>query len=41
MTYQDIFERLWAGYIQQNPSTKRVFDLFTGEGESVFNDHIA
>lgn len=41
MTYNDIFERLWAGYTIQNPSTKRVQDLFLGVGEKIINDHIA
>jgi len=41
MTYQEIFERLWEGYIEQNPPTKKVYDLLVHEGESVVNDHIA
>ncbi|HPS63273.1 MAG TPA: DUF1338 domain-containing protein [Bacteroidales bacterium] len=41
MTYQEIFDRLWAAYTSQNPSTQKVFDLFTSEGETVINDHIA
>jgi len=41
MTYQDIFARLWESYTSQNPSTQKVFDLFTAEGEKVVNDHIA
>ncbi len=41
MTYQEIFDRLWDGYIRQNPSVKLVYDLFTAEGETVINDHIA
>ena len=41
MAYNDIFNRLWADYTQKNPSTKTVYDLFTGEGETVTNDHIA
>jgi hypothetical protein len=41
MTYADIFDRLWTGYIHQNPATKKVYDLFTAEGETVSNDHIA
>ena len=41
MNHQDIFNRLWAGYTSQNPSTKKIYDLFTAEGETVINDHIA
>ncbi len=41
MTHTDIFNRLWAGYTSQNPSTKIVYDLFIAEGETVINDHIA
>ena len=41
MTYHDIFDRLWTGYTRQNPSTQKVYDLFTAEGETVINDHIA
>jgi len=41
MQTQEIFDRLWAGYIAQNPEAKRVFDSFTNAGENVENDHIA
>lgn len=41
MKYQQVFERLWDIYTAQNPSTKKVYDLFIAEGESVINDHIA
>ena len=41
MQAKELFERLWAGYILQNPEAKRVFDSFTAEGETVENDHIA
>jgi len=41
MTYHEIFDRLWNGYTTQNPSTKKVYDLFVAEGETVINDHIA
>lgn len=41
MNYQDIFKRLWQDYTVQNPDTKRVYDLFVAEGETVINDHIA
>jgi hypothetical protein len=41
MNYQEIFDRLWQDYIEQNPATKKVYDLFIAEGETVYNDHIA
>jgi hypothetical protein len=41
MTYKDIFNRLWKDYTTLNPDTKKVYDLFVAEGESVINDHIA
>jgi len=41
MDYKGIFERLWSDYIIQNPSTKKVYDLFKAQGETVINDHIA
>jgi hypothetical protein len=41
MDYHEIFTRLWTGYTSQNPSTKKVYDLFLAEGETVINDHIA
>ncbi|MEI6821472.1 MAG: DUF1338 domain-containing protein [Bacteroidota bacterium] len=41
MDYKDIFNRLWTDYITQNPHSKKVYDLFVGEGEEILNDHIA
>jgi hypothetical protein len=41
MNYNQIFERLWADYIANNPHAKKVYDLFHNEGELVVNDHIA
>jgi hypothetical protein len=41
MNYQEIFDRLWKDYVEQNPATKKVYDLFIAEGETVYNDHIA
>jgi hypothetical protein len=38
---QNLFDRLWKDYINQNPEAKRVYDLLTSEGERVVNDHIA
>jgi hypothetical protein len=39
--YQDIISRLWADYTAQNPSVKRVYDLFLSAEGRVVNDHIA
>lgn len=41
MNLNEIFTRLWNGYITQNPSAKRIHDLFADQGEQVVNDHIA
>ena len=41
MNYKDIFNRLWKDYTTQNPDTKKVYDLFIAEGETIINDHIA
>jgi hypothetical protein len=41
MQAQNIFDRLWAGYTQQNPEALSIFNLFMKEGETVVNDHIA
>ncbi|MEI6455984.1 MAG: DUF1338 domain-containing protein [bacterium] len=41
MPFNEIFDRLWNDYSTRNPMVKKVHDLFTSEGESVVNDHIA
>ncbi|MBK7211993.1 MAG: DUF1338 domain-containing protein [Bacteroidales bacterium] len=41
MQAQEIFDKLWAGYITQNPEAKKIHDSFVAEGEKVENDHIA
>lgn len=41
MELKYIFDRLWKDYSDQNPSVKRIYDLFINEGEEVVNDHIA
>ncbi|NVN95200.1 MAG: DUF1338 domain-containing protein [Bacteroidetes bacterium] len=41
MDYKKVFERLWSDYIDTNPHVKKIYDLFTAEGEVVINDHIA
>ncbi len=41
MKTEDIFNRFWLPYSTQNPSAKRIHDLFEEEGEKVVHDHIA
>jgi hypothetical protein len=41
MIHNSIFNRLWKDYTTQNPDTKKVYDLFIAEGETIVNDHIA
>jgi hypothetical protein len=41
MDIKYIFDRLWKDYIDQNPSVKKIYDLFINDGEDVVNDHIA
>jgi hypothetical protein len=41
MDINSVFEKLWIDYTDQNPSAKKIHDLFTHEGEEVVNDHIA
>jgi len=38
---QSIFDRLWSDYTTQNPHALRVWELFSEQGETVVNDHIA
>lgn len=41
MNIDEIFNKLWEIYTQNNPTSKKVYDLFTNAGEKVLNDHIA
>ncbi len=41
MTKEEIFDRLWTDYTEQNPEAGKIHSLFTNEGETVVNDHIA
>jgi hypothetical protein len=41
MTLETILHRLWNDYSSQNPSVKIIHDLFSTQGESIVNDHIA
>ncbi len=41
MILQDIFDKLWKGYVAQNPEAEKIYSCFTEAGEKVENDHIA
>jgi len=41
MELKAIFDRLWHDYTSQNPSARKIFNIFNDEGENVVNDHIA
>ncbi|MBV2167948.1 MAG: DUF1338 domain-containing protein [Bdellovibrio sp.] len=41
MSLETLLEKMWADYCQLNPAAKRIYDIFTSEGETVLNDHIA
>lgn len=36
-----LLNKMWDDYCGLNPAAKKIYDLFTKEGESVVNDHIA
>lgn len=37
----DLLQTMWVDYCDLNPAARRIYDLFTQEGELVLNDHIA
>lgn len=41
MTLETLLENMWADYVQLNPAAKKIYDIFTAQGEEVLNDHIA
>lgn len=41
MEIKKIFNRFWVPYSTQNPNAKRIYDLFTAQGENIVHDHIA
>ncbi|HZK08050.1 MAG TPA: DUF1338 domain-containing protein [Bacteroidales bacterium] len=41
MKKEVIFEKLWKGYTEINPSVQKIHNLFEASGETVHNDHIA
>ncbi len=36
-----LLDEMWRDYVDLNPQAKRIWDLFTAQGETVVNDHIA
>ncbi len=41
MELEKIFKRFWVPYSTQNPNAKKIYDLFTQQGENIIHDHIA
>lgn len=41
MTTTAIFDKLWKEYTERTPSAQKIKDLFTSEGNTVYNDHVA
>lgn len=41
MQLEQLFSHLWQQYISESPASGQIYDLFTGIGEKVANDHIA
>ncbi|QDK38274.1 DUF1338 domain-containing protein [Bdellovibrio sp. NC01] len=41
MSLDTLLDKMWVDYCQLNPAAKRIYDLFTAQGETVLNDHIA
>jgi hypothetical protein len=36
-----LLQAMWQDYCDLNPAAKKIFELFTSQGENVLNDHIA
>jgi len=41
MNAEQIFSELWTQYSDENPSAKKIHELFVSEGEQIINDHVA
>ncbi len=41
MNIQKLLDMMWKDYCEINPAAKKIYDLLTGEGETLINDHIA
>lgn len=40
-TLNGLLDKMWTDYVAINPLAQKIYDLFKGEGEEIFNDHIA
>ncbi|MCE3010357.1 MAG: DUF1338 domain-containing protein [Proteobacteria bacterium] len=40
-TLENLLGKMWLDYCQMNPKAKKIYDLLSGQGETVLNDHIA
>ncbi len=38
---QELFEKLWTIYTNQNPQAQKIYDIINARGENLGNDHIA
>lgn len=41
LSLENLLDKMWIDYCELNPAAKRIFDIFSSEGETVLNDHIA
>jgi hypothetical protein len=41
LNLNEILEKMWNDYCAFNPQAQRIYNLFTEQGETVINDHIA
>jgi len=41
MSLENTFDQLWDQYSSENPSVKKIHQLFEAEGERIVNDHVA
>lgn len=41
MEIQSLLKAMWTDYCDLNPAAKRIYELFSAEGEIIQNDHIA
>lgn len=41
MNTTQIFDKLWKEYTERTPSAKKIKEIFTQQGNTVYNDHVA
>lgn len=41
MNTTELFDKLWNEYTMRTPSAQKIKDIFTQEGNTVYNDHVA